>query len=357
MTPSIRLGSRELTPASPAYLIAEVGVNHEGSMEKARALVEAAHRAGADAVKFQTYKADLLAIRDSPAYWDTSKEPTPTQHELFSKYDGLGASDYVELARYCGELGIDFVSTPFDLGAVDDLAEIVPYFKVASADITNVPLLRRIAATGKPVVLSTGAATVDEIRQAVGLLEETGSGGVVLLQCVLSYPTADDAAHLRVISDLRAQFPEHLVGLSDHTVPAANNAPLVVAYALGAVVIEKHFTLDRSLPGNDHYHAFDEDGLRGAVEELGRAHLLLGDARPKAPTEEERAARRFARRSIVAARDIAAGEVLAEDMLVCKRPGTGIGPERWDEVVGAVTARAIAADSPLVDDDLGTAHG
>jgi len=350
--PAVRLGSRLVERRSPAYLIAEVGVNHGGSLAAAKDLIDAAARAGADAVKFQTYKADLLAVRDSPAYWDTAKEPTATQHELFSKYDALGPDDYAALARHCENLGIDFVSTPFDLQAVDDLEPLVPYYKVASADITNVPLLRKIAATGKPVVLSTGAASIDEIERAIGWIGDGGGGDVVLLQCVLSYPTADASACLRVISHLVDRFPDHLIGLSDHTVPDGSSTPLVVAYALGAVVIEKHFTLDRALPGNDHYHALDERYLAEAVRQLSRAHHLLGDVADKAPTPDESAARVYARRSIVAQANIPAGAVLREDMLVCKRPGTGIGPESWDDVLGAIASCDIAADSVLTWDML-----
>jgi sialic acid synthase SpsE len=351
--PHVRLGSRFVDASGPAYLIAEVGVNHEGSLEKAKALVDAAHRGGADAVKFQTYKADTLAMRDSPAYWDTSKEPTASQHELFAKYDALGADDYADLARYCEAVGIDFVSTPFDLQAVDDLAPLVPYFKIASADITNIPLIRRVAATGKPVVLSTGAASLDEISRAVDWVEAAGGGDVVLLQCVLSYPTADDGACLRVISDLMRHFPDHVIGLSDHTVPDGSGTPLVAAYALGAVVIEKHFTLDRSLPGNDHYHALDEQWLASSVADLKRAHRLMQGAASKEPTADEAAARVFARRSIVARTTIPAGTVLTENMLICKRPGTGIGPEHWDDVVGATTTSDLEEDHALTWDALG----
>lgn len=350
--PGVRLGSRVIERWGPAYVIAEVGVNHEGDLDKAIALVEAAARAGADAVKFQTYKADLLAIRDSPSYWDREKEPTATQHELFAKYDALGRDDYRVLASRCSDLGIDFISTPFDLQAVDDLDPLVPYFKIASADITNVPLLRRVAKTGKPVVLSTGAATVEEIQRAIELIESAGGGDVVLLQCVLSYPTPDEAARLSVITDLAARFPDHVIGLSDHTVPDGPPTALVAAYALGAVVIEKHFTLDRKLPGNDHYHAFDESALRDAVDELARAHALIGPAQTKTPTPEEAAARVFARRSIVAGADIPSGAELTQDVLICKRPGVGISPERWDEVVGSTAARDIGADQPLVEDDI-----
>ncbi len=344
---AVRLGSRLLDRSSAAYVIAEVGVNHEGSLETAYQLIDAAKRAGADAVKFQTYKADLLAVRDSPAYWDRSKEPTATQHELFSKYDALGSADYVKLAAHCAQIGIDFTSTPFDLDAVDTLDPLVPYFKIASADITNIPLLRRVAKTRKPVVLSTGAATLDEISQAVSWIEGAGGGDVVLLHCVLSYPTADDGAHLRAIEKLASSFPKHMVGLSDHTVPDMMSAALITAFALGAVVLEKHFTLDRALQGNDHYHALDEVSLRETVQQLSRVHLMIGSDGEKHPTDDESSARIYARRSIVSRIDIAAGARLTEEMLICKRPGTGIGPDRWDDVVGSVAAESIPADTIL----------
>ncbi|MBM3778445.1 MAG: acetylneuraminic acid synthetase [Acidimicrobiia bacterium] len=315
-------------------------------------MIEHAREGGADAVKFQSYKAQKLAAADSPAYWDTSKEPTTNQRELFAKYDAFGPDDYRRLAGRCAEAGIDFASTPFDAAAVAYLDPLVPFFKVASADVTNVPLLRTVGRTGKPVVLSTGAATVGEVRRAVALLCDAGAPDVVLLHCVLNYPTPPDLAHLRMIEGLRREFPDRLVGYSDHTVPdAAMTAPIVAA-ALGAVVIEKHFTHDKALPGNDHYHAMDVDDLRRLTTQLDVVCALLGEEAAKAPLPSETPARAHARRSIVTARAVAAGAPLTIANLTTKRPASGIPAERWDEVIGRSASRALEDDHVLAWSDL-----
>jgi N-acetylneuraminate synthase len=217
--PQVLLGRRTLERESPPYVIAEIGVNHEGSLDQAKRLIELAAEGGADAAKFQSYTADTLASRDSPAYWDMTKEPTSSQHELFDKYSSFGEGEYVELAEHCGSFGIDFLCTPFDDWSVEFLEPLVPAYKVASADITNVPFLRRIASKGKPVVLSTGASTLAEIGLATDTLKQGGSSEIVLLHCILNYPTNNENAHLRMITGLLRAFPDQLVGYSDHTLP------------------------------------------------------------------------------------------------------------------------------------------
>ena len=183
MPTSVQLGKRLIQQNSKPYVIAEIGVNHEGSMKQAKVLIEQAKMGGADAAKFQSYKAGTLASKHSPSYWDTSKEATRSQYELFQKYDGFGPQEYVELADHCQQVGIDFISTPFDNQAVEFLDPLVPFFKVASADLTNTPFLRKIGAKQKPVVLSTGAATLAETDEAVRILEQSGCPNVVLLHC------------------------------------------------------------------------------------------------------------------------------------------------------------------------------
>lgn len=349
---SVRLGGREVSESSLPYIIAEIGVNHEGSLEAAKELVRMAHEGGADAAKFQTYQADLIAMRDSPAYWDQSEEVTDSQHTLFSKFRSFTFEDYRVLAEYCTELGIAFCSTPFDLAAVDMIDPLVSFFKVASADITNVPLLRRVASKGKSVVLSTGASTLDEARAAVACLEAAGAGDIVILHCVLNYPTLDADAHVRMLRGLREAFPERLLGYSDHTKPSFDLDTLAVAYGMGAVVLEKHFTLDKSLPGNDHYHSMDRDDLIRGRARLAKVHALLGPESEKAPLSSEEPARLYARRSIVVARDVMVGTTVHEDDLICLRPGTGIGPEHWDQIVGSVATRDLHAYELLQWDDL-----
>jgi N-acetylneuraminate synthase len=331
---------------APPYVVAEAGVNHGGDLATAREMVAAAGRAGVDAIKFQTYSAGRLAVRDSTAYWDRAHEPAATQHELFSRYDALREADYRLLAADAAEHGIDFLSTPFDVESVGWLAELTPLVKVASADVTNHPLLRRVAATGRPVALSTGASTLDEVAAAVALLEDGGAPAVALLQCTLSYPTATADAAIGGLVALRERFPEHALGYSDHTLPADSLEAIAAAWALGARIVEKHFTLDPSLPGNDHYHAFDPEGFARLRARLDQTRALLGGPSKDVLAAEE-AARTHARRSLVARAAILAGTVLTEELLDVKRPGTGIAPTELAAVLGARAAADIPADAIL----------
>ena len=213
----MQIGSRFVGPETLPYIIAEIGVNHEGSLEKAKELIDLAKKSGAHAAKFQSYKASTIASRHSPAYWDLKEEPTKSQFELFQKYDVFNSREYQILADYCRKVRIDFLSTPFDLDFVDSLDSLMSVFKVASADITNVPLLRSVAQRTKPVILSTGASTIDEINTAVLILNEAGCKNIALMHCVLAYPTPYSMANLNMIGGLEKTFPDCLVGYSDHT--------------------------------------------------------------------------------------------------------------------------------------------
>jgi len=348
----IRLGARRVTEDSPPYVIAEIGVNHEGSLDLAKKLIELAKEGGADAAKFQTYKAETLASKHSPAYWDLTKEPTTSQFRLFQKYDSFGAPEYRALARHCEAVGIEFISTPFDDAAVELLSPLVPFFKIASADLTNTPLLRRVAGAGKPVVLSTGASTAAEVGDAVETLRAAGCTELSLLHCVLNYPTADENANLGMITALREDYPDVLIGYSDHTVPDEGMTALCAAYLLGARVIEKHFTYDKSLPGNDHYHAMDVDDLRRFLASVKRLDRMIGSSASVTSVESEEIARLNARRSIVLDADVPAGTELAESMLTYKRPGTGVSPVHWDDVIGRRVTRALERDHVLQWEDL-----
>ena len=338
--------------ADRPYVIAEIGVNHEGSLATAKLLIESAKRGGADAAKFQTYKAGLIASKFSPSYWDASKEPTTSQYELFTKYDSFGEVEYKELAMHCKKHDIEFVSTPFDLGAVDMLNPLVRFFKIASADITNPPLLKKVAATGKPVILSTGASNIGEIDAALVILRSAGAKEICLMHCILNYPTRNENAHLGMLDDLRNRYPELLLGYSDHTLPNEQMTSLIAAHLLGAVVLEKHFTLDKTLPGNDHYHAMDEKDLARFQVDVKQVHELLGPTRLKTSIATEEISRLNARRSIVLTRDLKSGHPLTEKDLVAKRPGTGISLMSWDEVIGKKVARDLPEDHILTWDDL-----
>lgn len=349
---SIKLGTREVNNESHPYIIAEVGVNHEGSFDKALELIELAKEGGADAVKFQTYKAGKIASKFSPSYWDTTKETCKSQFELFQKYDSFGPEEYRKLAEHCKKVGIDFVSTPFDDDAVDFLDEMMPFFKVASADITNLPLLRKIASKKKPVILSTGASTLGEIDTAVSELKGLGVKDISLLHCVLCYPCSNDKAHLNMIDNLKKNYPELIIGYSDHTLPDERMLVLTSAFLKGAVIIEKHFTHDKSLPGNDHYHAMDVNDLKVFKENLRVLTDILGN-KQKHYLEEEKAARKQARRSIVAVHDLEVGETITEANITYKRPAHGISTLHWDEVMGRKIIKKVEEDRPLQWSDLG----
>lgn len=347
MTISINLGSRTITQKSKPYIIAEIGVNHEGSMQQAKRLIELAREGGADAAKFQSYKANTLASKNSPAYWDTNKEPTLSQHQLFQKYDNFEPNDYIILAEHCKKIGIDFLSTPFDDDAIDFLDPLVPFFKIASADLTNTPFLRKVAKKGKPILLSTGASTLGEIDIALEAIRGEGCTDVVLLHCILNYPTLDENAHLRMIEGLRRAYPEQILGYSDHTLPDELMTSLVSAYLLGAPILEKHFTHDKNLPGNDHYHAMDVMDLKRFVDITNKINILLGESSHKKPILTETVSRKNARRSIVVAKKLDAGHIITSNDITYKRPGTGISPIYWDMVVGKTMNKPVDDDHIL----------
>lgn len=354
-SPKITIGRHVIGDNLSPYVIAEIGVNHEGDLDLARRLIDEAKAGGAHAAKFQSYKAGKIASRHSPAYWDTSKEPTESQYRLFSKYDAFEPEHYRALAEHCRQTDIDFLSTPFDLEAVDFLEPLMPLFKIASADITNVPLIRKCAQTGKPLVISTGASSVAEIRQAVDIARRAGATRIVLLHCVLNYPTSADDASLGMIHTLAREFPDCLIGYSDHVVPDKTISALEAAMLLGACVLEKHFTHDKTLPGNDHYHAMDRYDLAGFMKKAEAYRSLIGDG--SKDLDKEQAARLHARRSIVASRRIGAGQAITGDDLIAKRPAHGISPLHWDDVIGARALCDIEEDTLLQWDMIDTGGG
>lgn len=326
------------------YVIAEAGVNHEGSMDIARRLIDEAAEGGADAIKFQSYKASTLASKDSPAYWDTTKEPTTSQFELFQKHDKFWKGEFEALKKHCDTVGIAFMSTPFDVESAIFLNDLMDVYKISSSDITNKPFIEFLCDFNKPILMSTGAAHLYEIAEAVSWIEAKGNA-LALLHCVLNYPTMDENAALGMIPALCKAFPQYVIGYSDHTLPKDMQI-LQVATMLGARILEKHFTHDKTLPGNDHYHAMDKEDLKLFRRNMTR---MLDAVGPLAITAlaSEAPARRNARRSLVAARAIAAGAVIIKEDLTWKRPAHGISPRNFDEVLG-MTARAdIAEDTVL----------
>lgn len=329
---------------SKPYVIAEAGVNHEGSMDLAKRLIDEAAHGGAAAIKFQTYKAESLASKDSPSYWDLNAEPTRNQVELFKKYDKFWKKEYEQLKVECENAGIEFLSTPFDTDAADFLNDLMPAFKISSSDITNLPFIKYMCKFGKPVILSTGASAVWEIQQAVELIEGYGNP-LSLLHCVLNYPTLDENANLGMILDQKIKFPKAVPGYSDHTLPGTMEV-LKIANLLGAVILEKHFTFDKSLPGNDHYHAMDINDLKYFYKDMDRVFMLIGEFKKKPLITEEDSIKN-ARRSLVSKRNISAGEIVRFEDLTWKRPGSGISPRYIDSVIGKKAVTDITEDSVL----------
>lgn len=339
------------------YLIAEIGVNFYDTakelkispMEAAKMYVDAIAEAGIDCAKFQSYKANTIVSKNSPAYWDTTKEPTKTQYELFLKHDSFGEKEYKELCDYTHSKGIDFISTPFDYASADYLYDMVDFYKISSSDLSNIPFIKHIGAKGKPVVMSVGAAYLSEVDEAVRALKESGCKDITILHCVLSYPTDPKDANLRIIETLKKDFPDIKIGYSDHVAPDDTMMTLAVAYMMGAEVIEKHFTLNKKLKGNDHYHAGDPDDFKKAISNFKWIDNVLG-SNEKTVLNCELVPRREARRSLVLTRDMKAGEVIQKEDLMPKRPGTGISPIYADIVIGRRVTKDLEEDTILTWD-------
>lgn len=339
------------------YVIAEMGVNFYDTakvlgitpLEAAKMYIDAAAEVGIDCAKFQSYKADTIVSKNSPAYWDLTKEPTKTQHALFQKHDHFNEEDYKELCDYTHAKGIDFTSTPFDYASADYLESMVDFYKISSSDLSNLPFIEHIAKKGKPVYMSVGAAYLSECDEAIRTLKNAGCKDIVIFHCVLSYPTQPDDANLRVIETLKRTFPDVRVGFSDHVAPDETMMTLATAYLLGAEVIEKHFTLDKTLSGNDHYHAGDPSDFKKAIDNFKFIDRILGNPE-KTVLECELIPRREARRSLVLTRDMNAGEIIKAEDLMPKRPGTGIAPRFADIVIGRTVKMNLAEDTILTWD-------
>lgn len=342
---------------SKPYLIAEMGVNFYDTakqmnitpLEAAKLYIDKAAEAGIDCAKFQSYKANTIVSKNSPAYWDTTKEATKTQYELFQKFDSFGEKEYRELCEYTHSKGMDFTSTPFDYASADYLYDMVDFYKISSSDLSNIPFIKHIGKKGKPVYMSVGASYLSEVDEAVRALKEVGCKDIVIFHCVLSYPTDPKNANLRIIETLKKDFPDVRVGFSDHVAPDETMMTLATAYLLGAEVIEKHFTLDKKLPGNDHYHAGDPSDFKKAIENFKWIDNVLGSPE-KTVLDCELVPRREARRSLVLTRDMKAGEVIKESDLMPKRPGTGISPKFADIVIGRSVKEDLKEDTILTWD-------
>ncbi len=337
----IKIESKLIGEGKPCFIIAEAGVNHNGEFRLAKRLIDVAKKAGADAVKFQTFKAESLVTKSTEMadYQKRNIGKKESQFKMLKKLE-LAQEDFLRLKRYADSKKILFLSTPYDKESVDILKKLrVPAFKISSADITNYPLLVYVAKKNLPIILSTGMSTLAEVEEAINVIKGAGNEKLILLHCTFNYPTKMEEVNLRAIKTLWQAF-QIPVGYSDHTmgleVPTA-------ALALGAVVIEKHFTLDRNLPGPDHKASLEPDELKEMIEKIRNIEMALGSP-IKSPTKSEIANRKISRRSIVAKTFIPKGEKITAQMLSVKRPGTGISPKYFRKIIGGRALQNIRSD-------------
>ena len=327
------------------YIIAEAGVNHNGSLENAKKLVLVAKNAGVDAVKFQTFNTDNLVTKTAmkAEYQVNNTGNDNSQYEMLKSLE-LSQQDYRELKMLCDELGIEFMSTPFDLESIEQLEKLnVNSFKLPSGEITNYPYLVRIAKTHKPIIMSSGMATVDDIETAITVLKENGAEDLSLLHCTTEYPAPFEEVNLKAMEYLKSKFGLR-IGYSDHT--KGIEVP-IAAVAMGAEIIEKHFTLDKNMEGPDHKASLEPDELSAMVKAIRNIELAIGDGE-KRPSESETKNRAVARKSIVAKKRILKGESFTEENMTTKRPGTGISPMLWNEVIGQIAKKTFEVDELIV---------
>lgn len=338
-------------------LIAEIGVNYYdiakeqniSNIEAAKLMIKEAADAGVHAVKFQSYKADTLASKDSPYYWDIKEEPTKSQYELFKRFDSFGYDEYLELSKYAEECNVEFMSTPFDIESADYLNDIMNVYKISSSDVNNLGFIEYIAKKKKLILLSVGASDEKEIDRAVSVIKMHNDINPVLLHCVLEYPTPMEHAHINRIKALQFRYEDLEIGYSDHTKPEREYKVLCAAYCIGARIFEKHFTLNKNLKGNDHYHAMDPTDVKAILRRFDELDQILGNV-DNDYLDSEIVARQNARRSLVAACDIKEGTIISSGILTWKRPGTGISADKIDTVIGKEAACDIPEDTVLSED-------
>jgi len=349
MVKTLEIAGHKIGAGPPCFIIAEAGVNHNGSIEIARQLIDAAAEAGADAVKFQTFQADQLVTKSAPkAQYQLETTPAEeTQHEMLRKLE-LSIEAHRDLITHCEKKGLVFLSTPFDEESVDLLESLgVAALKIPSGELTNLPFVEHVARKNKPIILSTGMATLAEVEVAVTALRDAGNEAVILLQCVSNYPADPADVNLRAMVTMAQTFKVP-VGYSDHTL---GHEVALAAAALGASIIEKHFTLDRNLPGPDQKASIEPEELRELVRSVRIVESALGDGKKKpAPSEADTAM--IARKSLVATRDIPANTSVTVDMITARRPGTGLSPALRDQIVGRITRTSIPEGTVLTFDML-----
>lgn len=323
------------------YIIAEAGVNHNGSLKLAKLMIDKAKEAGVDCIKFQSFVSKNVVSKNAfkAEYQKEQTNINESQLNMLRKLE-LSFDDFKELKKYCSLKGIEFLSTAFDFDSIDFLNSLeIRTWKIPSGEITNLPYLIKIARTNKPVILSTGMSTIDEIREAINVLKSNGCGNITLLHCTTEYPAPYEDVNLKAMLTLKKKF-ECEVGYSDHTKGIEVS---IAAVAMGATVIEKHFTLDRNMEGPDHKASLEPDELKAMVNAIHNVEISIGSD-DKKPAESEKKNIDIARKSIVAKHNIKKGQILTEENVTVKRPGNGISPMRWFEIIGKTAVRDFEED-------------
>jgi sialic acid synthase SpsE len=345
----IKIDSKKIGNSNPCFTIAEAGANHDGEVRKALKLIDSAIESKADSIKFQTYKASKLVTKSAPKYWEDGiiKE---TQYDVFKKLDTLTEDNWSEIFEYGREKNISCFSTPFDEGSVDFLYSLdVPAFKIASADITHIPLIRKAASKKLPIFISTGMAVESEIQDAVNAIEDEGNQQIIIMHCIISYPTKPKDANLEMIKTLSEKFSKYVIGYSDHTIGTV--IPICSTF-YGAKCIEKHFTFDTNLnQSRDHRLSLDVEGFSQLVEGLRLKEVSRGE-KNRIAFDCESTGVKYARRSVVSTVKIPKGTIITKEMLDIKRPGTGILPKEFDNVIGSKALTDIDDDIPIKTENI-----
>jgi len=347
--PEIKIGNKTIDNNSPCFMIAEAGVNHNGDLEIAKKLIDVAADAGVDAVKFQTFKAEKLVTKDADQaeYQKKNIGKQETQFEMLKRLE-LKEEYHQILKEYAEKKGLIFLSTPFDEDSIDFLDELgVVAFKAGSGEVNNIPYLVKMAKKNKPIILATGMSTMEDVKEAYESMKSQGNNNIVILHCTTNYPTPYEEVNLRAMETMRKEL-ECLVGYSDHTEGIV--VPLVAA-SMGAVVIEKHFTLDRNMEGPDHKASLEPKELKEMVKQIRLVEIIRGSEEKKS-TDSEKRIEVVAKKSLVAKQDIAKGTVITSDMIIIKRPGTGIPPQDISKVLGKIAKKNIAKDKLILWNDL-----
>lgn len=346
-----RIGKKSFFQGRP-MLIAEIGVNHECNIELAKKMIDQCVENNIPAVKFQAYKAGYIAAKNSPSYWNNSFEKIKSQRELFKKYDKFNSIHYEIIADYCYKNKIIFMCSVFDEVSLEYIDPLVDIHKISSSDINNLPLIEAISKKNKQIIMSCGASSLDEIEYALNFIKKFNSHNVIIMHCVLNYPTEMKEANLNAIQLLRKHFPKNFVGYSDHTMPDKSLEVLKIAHTLGAIAIEKHYTYDKNQKGNDHYHSFDYEDARNIMSDFKKLSIILGSS-SKININNQLTARQNARRGIYVSKNIKKGQMLSKSNLITLRPlGKSIPASKWNMVLNKRARRNINKEEPLKYKDI-----